>query len=95
MKLSGIVVLAALCLSILTPLTVHTIGTFSGNSQQLVTLDVCHASDSSLSVNAGSPSLIESPCNPEPLTLCCYSVIADPLLTLSLIPSRQERPPQS
>lgn len=59
MRPNSVILLAVLCLSLVSPLTIHLAP--AGQGEHFVTLDVCHASDASLSVNADSPVLYESP----------------------------------
>jgi len=64
MKLKSLLVLIMLIASVVVPAKLY-IST-SQNSQMtiIITLDVCHASDASLSVNTDIPSLHECLCNP-------------------------------
>jgi hypothetical protein len=64
MKLKSLLVLIMMVASIVVPVTLQ-IST-GQNSQMaiMITLDVCHASNASLSVNTDIPSLHECPCKP-------------------------------
>jgi hypothetical protein len=93
MKIRSILILITLSLSIFSPLSVSI--TPSNNQSYILTLDVCHASGSAVSVSADIPALQESPHKLCPLGLCGYTRIIDPSCKLSLIASDLERPPKS
>ena len=93
MKIQSILILIVLSFSILSPLSIS-ISPLDDHSY-IVTLDVCHASGSAVSVNADIPALQESLCNLCPLGLCGYTRIIDPSSKPSLIASDLEHPPKS
>jgi hypothetical protein len=93
MKYSSIILLAVLCLSLASPLTLHLAS--AGHQEHLVTLDVCHASDASLSVNADSPVLFESPCSLRTLEFSGFHEPDHIVFTPYISSLQAERPPRS
>lgn len=94
MKVSSILILAVLLLSLISPLAVHVTSALPDSGRSLVTLDVCHASDSSLSVNADSPSLHECPCKYVPLAFAGIHESDSAVFVPYLISVQHERPPR-
>jgi len=94
MKLKSLLVLIMLVASIVLPVTLHL--STSQNSQMaiIITLDVCHASDSSLSVNTDIPSLHECPCNPVLLERGALPEVNKTSLPTSWFSVHIERPPR-
>jgi hypothetical protein len=92
MKLSSIILLAVLCLALISPLTMHLVS--AGQEEHLVTLDVCHTTDASLSVNADSPALFESPCRPLTPEFAGFHESGSVVFIPHLSTLQQERPPQ-
>jgi hypothetical protein len=93
MKIQAILIVIVLSLSILSPLSIS-ISPLDDHSY-ILTLDVCHASGSAVSVSADFPALQEAPCKLSPLGLCGYARIIDLSCKPSLIASDLERPPKS
>ncbi|MBA4373630.1 MAG: hypothetical protein C0402_12320 [Thermodesulfovibrio sp.] len=92
MKLRSLILLIVLCLSLASPLTIHLAS--AGQEEHLVTLDVCHTSDASLSVNADSPALFEAPCNPLAPEYAGTHEAGSTVFTPYVSSLQQERPPQ-
>lgn len=93
MKVRSLVILIALSLSISSPLSVS--NTPSNDHSYIITLDVCHASGSAVSVSANTPALQESLYNLCPPGLCRCSEIIGPLHEPSLVLVGIEHPPKS
>jgi len=64
MKLKSLLVLIMLVASIVVPVKLHISTSQNSPMVIIITLDVCHASGSSLSVNTDIPSLHECSCDP-------------------------------
>lgn len=94
LRLSGILVLTVLCLSLVSPLTVHLVRLPADTGAHLVTLNVCNVSDASLSVNADSPSLYECSCKHMPLQFAGYHELPDAAFVPFIFSLRHERPPR-
>ena len=92
MRLSSLILLTVLCLALMSPLTVHLAS--AGQEEHLVTLDVCHASDASLSVNADNPVLFESPFRPLTPEFAGFHEPGSIVFTPYLSSLQQERPPR-
>lgn len=92
MRLSSIILLAVLCFSLVSPLTMHLAS--AGQEEHLVTLDVCHATDASLSVNADSPVLYECPCSPFTPEFAGFHEPGSIVFTPHLSSLQEERPPR-
>ena len=60
----------------------------------IFTLNVCHASDASLSVNADSPSLYECPCTPPSPQFDGFYEKSEPSTVYFLLSFQKERPPE-
>lgn len=86
-------ILAVICLSLASPLTLHLAS--AGHEERFVTLDVCHATDASLSVNADSPVLYESPCSLRTLEFSGFLEPDHIVFTPSISSLQAERPPRS
>jgi len=93
MKIQRILVVIALSLSVLSPLSVS-ISPLDDHSY-IMTLDVCNASGSALSVNADAPALLESSGKLCPLAFCGHTEVIYSACKLSLLSSQLERPPRS
>lgn len=93
MKIASSLILLALALFIVSPLSIQIAPSDEGTF--IVTLDVCHASGSAVSPNADMPAIDERPCSFQPVALAGF------IETLShdcrlYVPSFQlERPPRS
>jgi hypothetical protein len=94
MKLKSLLVLIILIVSVATPFKLRI--SISQNSKVafIFALNVCHASDASLSVNMDSPSLYECPCKlPLPQFDGFYEK-SEPLMATYLTSFQKERPPE-
>jgi len=92
MKTGSLLLLAVLCLSLVSPLTIHLAS--AGQEEHFVTLDVCHATDASLSANADSPALFESPCRSVTLEFAGFHEPGSIVFIPYLSSLQQERPPR-
>jgi len=93
MKKVALILLMVLFSALCSPLTIIAAPSDSGSF--LVTLDVCNASGSFLSVNADCPAIQECSLNIVPLVFLEYLDEVRPLFNPSVIISKQERPPQA
>lgn len=73
MKLSAILILIGLGLSLFLPVTAHISIPSANQMKSLVSLDVCNASSSFLSAHADIYGLFECPCDPAPLEVAKYN----------------------
>lgn len=92
MRLSSVILLAVLCFSLMSPLAIHLAS--AGQEEQLVTLDVCHTADASLSVNADSPVLYECLCKLLTLEFAGFYEPGSVVFTAYLSSRQEERPPR-
>lgn len=93
MKTAAFLILAMLVLSMTSPLSLH-VPFSSDHNSRILTLDICDASGSALSVNGGMPVIPECPCKLCPLEFNGFHWIADTLFTPFFIPFQQDRPPR-
>lgn len=93
MKFSSSILLIILCFSLAAPLTVHLAS--AGQEEHLVTLDVCHTTDASFSVNADNPVLFETTCRPQIPELAGFHEPGSMVVTSGIFPLQAERPPQA
>jgi hypothetical protein len=94
MKLKSLFVLIVLIVSIVTPFKLQISTSQNSKVTFIFTLNVCHASDASLSVNTESPSLCECPCKLPMPQFDGFNVISEPPMVPFLIPFKKERPPK-
>ena len=94
MRWQAVIVLMALAFIITLPPSFSVSG---GSDEQPVlgALDVCHSATPALASNGGMPCVNECPCNPVPAPSLTYSRQTNPVITDTLLISRNERPPQS
>jgi hypothetical protein len=89
------VILIALMASIISPASFKIIKIRKGRRPLIIlSLDVCHASNSSLSVNADKPCLCECPWKPTPLKFVSLHEIISPRLDLPILAFPIEQPPR-
>jgi len=67
MRLRAILILAALIISVFSSFTVHIPIQPKDHANDFLSIDVCHVSDSFMSVNSDAPTLHECASNPLPL----------------------------
>ena len=96
MRLNTLFILAALLVSVLSPLSSHVSISSTGQTKYFVSLDVCNASGAILSAgNADTPVLHEGPYKPVPFKFAEFiekdNSSFDPFLYFVLI----DRPPKS
>jgi len=94
-KISGLLILAAVLLSIISPVNLTFIH-FSGNNKVLVTFDVCHASGPLQPANAEAPSYPEQICCS--LSIPGFAGFYTAFLSFfksPLISSQKEKPPRA
>ncbi|GER94037.1 hypothetical protein A45J_1795 [hot springs metagenome] len=90
-----LVILMALIASIISPASFKMIKIRKGRRPLIIlSLDVCHASNSSLSVNADKPCLCECTYKPVPLKLISLYEIISPRLDLPILAFTIEQPPK-
>lgn len=94
MRLSGALLLISLIVSVVTPLAIRLSISSGTRTASIVTLDVCHAAASVLSVNADTASLHECSCNPVPLEIATLLEAHKALFVTSLFSVQRERPPK-
>ncbi len=94
MRLSGTLILLTILLSLLSPLTVHAAVSPDHSVTYLVTLDVCHAPGSPVSVNTDTPSLHESPGIPMPFAPLEFIEACKPVFVSFLFSFPIEQPPR-
>ena len=94
MKFSGILIFVAICISFIAPVTMHLAVVSADRPANLVTLDVCHMTDSSLSVNSDSPSIHECPCRYVPLAFAGFHEDVITFFVPYLASVQHERPPR-
>jgi hypothetical protein len=95
MKLSGILILASLVISILPPFTVHIPTVPHDQAKYLISLDVCSASGALVSDTSDTPLLHECACKPTPLEFAEYIQDGNLSFAPSLYFIQIERPPKS
>lgn len=95
MQLKSLLMLIILIASIVAPFKIHISTSQNFKKTIIVTLDVCHASDASLSVNTDSPSLHECPCKPPLLQFEGFCESSEPFMVTFLISFQEERPPKA
>ncbi len=94
MKLKSLLVLIILMVSIVTPVKPHISISQNSNMAFIFTLNVCHASDASFSVNTDSPSLYECTCKLPLLQFDGVFQTSELSMTSFLLPFQKERPPE-
>lgn len=94
MKLKSLLVLAVLFVSVAAPFKLQIYAGPNSKAALLFTLDVCHASDASLSVNTDSPSLYECPCTPPLPQFDGFYEKSEPAKAYFLLSFQKERPPK-
>ena len=94
MRSNSIWIIAALVVSMLSPITAHV--TISSHNQErcIISLNVCNASGSSISANANAPSLHECCCELAPLEFAELIEANNSGFSLSLFLLKIERPPE-
>jgi len=94
MRLNAIILVAALSLSIFSPINLHVATSPEGQVKYFASLAVCDASGPFMLAKGEIPSIHESPCCAAPLEFAGVSVESDyPSIVLSLFSVRIERPP--
>lgn len=92
MRVKGILVLFVLIVLIIPPLAINI--SHSSNEAAIFTLDVCHASNQSLSTNLDLQCLFETPFNETKLEITNIQEEIKPILNLFLIAFQIEHPPK-
>jgi hypothetical protein len=93
MKIRAAIMVVALLLSLAAPLSIHISATNS--APVLVSLDVCDAAGTTLSLNADIPAIQERPIVLVESALSGYVVPPVPDCFSSVLPAREERPPEA
>lgn len=93
MKLTGVLILLALSVFIISPLSIQVSPSDKGTC--IAALDVCHAAGSAVSLNADAPAVLECPCGFHPLELSGLADISNRHFHPNVLFSRLERPPKS
>jgi len=91
-QILGLLILIALSLSIISPLSINI--SFTHDGTYLVTLDVCHASSPPLSVNTDMPYQHESPSQLAVLEATDLYETLDPKFSPLLITLQIDHPPR-
>jgi hypothetical protein len=94
MKLKSLLVLFILIVSIATPFKLQISTGQNSKVAFIFTLNVCHASDASLSVNTDSPSMYECPCKPPLPQFDGIYEKSEPSMVPILMVFHKERPPE-
>jgi hypothetical protein len=94
MKLSAILILIVLGLSLFLPVTVHISLPSANHIKCLVSLDVCNASASFMSAHSDIQGLFECPCDPAPLEGVKQNETEVASFALSLFSLQIEKPPK-
>ena len=94
MKLKSLLVLIFLIVSIAAPFKLQISTSQNSKIAFIFTLNVCHASDASLSVNTDSPSLYACPCKPPLPQFDGFYVKSEPPMARLLMTFQKERPPK-
>lgn len=93
MKSSAALLLVSLMLSIAAPFTIHISAT--DDVDALITLDLCNASHSSISVNSDSPAVQEATCCVAPAGLAGH-IETDYRNSVPFVPGfKEDRPPKA
>jgi len=94
MRKKGALILFFLIISLATPL-LNVMPVESDDDHAVILgLDVCDASESSISANQDMPSLYECSCKIVPLEFAGFHTAANPVFSFLLIPSQEELPPK-
>jgi hypothetical protein len=94
MRPVNFILLIAIFVSIVTPFLPDISYSPDKGMSIMFTLDVCGASNPSLSVNADMPALYECPCKHTPLAFIGFFEVQDPTFKPFLISFRLEQPPR-
>jgi hypothetical protein len=94
-KLTVLLTLAALCLSILLPLVVPVEAARPGHTMRIETLDVCASADSFTPAGADAPSLCETACSLMPPPSASFLRSDEPRHNISPASSPIYRPPEA
>jgi len=94
MKISSVMIIAALVISIFAPFTAHIPISRADEAKFFVSLDVCNASGAFMSANADSPLLHECSFNPALFEFAEYIETSNLSFTPSLYFVQLERPPR-
>ena len=92
MKARALVILFALTVSIVAPLSVAP--SPAGGGTFLVTLDVCDAANPAVSANSTMPGIHESPCIIIPAVFVDFTRITSLMFHPLLIATQEEHPPK-
>ena len=92
MKMRAVLIMAALVISIVLPLKIHLAPT-DGN-RHVLSLDVCSAEGSMMTVNAHMPVIHQSPCNLCLLNFKEFYRISNLQFSPLFIPFQKDRPPR-
>ncbi len=92
MRIKCLLVLLALTVSVISPLTIHV--STSDKQAIIIALDVCHASGDTFSVNAETPVVHECFCNPAPLEISEFVETCSSSFASSIFSVQIEQPPR-
>lgn len=92
MRMKSIIILLSLLAAIFSPISINI--SLADNGAYIVTLDVCHASGSSLSLDSHMPVIDEHPCKICPLEFVGFAGMSKQRSELDILSFQLERPPR-
>lgn len=92
MKGRALVILIALAVSVVVPLSVTP--SPAGNGTFLIMLDICDAANPALSANSTMPGIHECPCTILPAGFVGFTHVVDVMFHPLLIAAQEEHPPR-